>query len=153
MYKKLFTVALLAIFVAFMASRVITGMINIANSPKTEFYFKGILCGSEQELRDSKFSFKTYDENMKEIRTEEAKVFLKNNFMVNYQPNERYVKVYVTYSKDRKIKKGVKASIKPAMLPGVVDVAVLEPDGALDLKYMKTEQVYFCLNHFYVKKK
>jgi hypothetical protein len=141
MYKKVLTIAIIAVFLVFMISRIVVGLITVTHSPKTAFYFKGIICGAKDEIGDAKYFFKTYDENMIELRTEPLNAYLGNNITINYLENERYVKVYALYSKEEIIK------------PELVNISLLEPDAVLDLAYLKGETIYFCLNMIQEKKK
>lgn len=139
MYKKIIPIVLIALFVAFMLFRVGTGMIRIVNSPKTEFYFNGAIFGSTKEISDSKFSFKTYDKDMREVRTGDISLFLRNRFVLTYGEDEKYIQVYSTWSKP---------SLAQA---GYVAYPLIEPDGVMELKFLKGRTVSFCYNNFAIE--
>ena len=141
MNKKLLTIALLAIFVVVMLTKVFFGIVNVVNSPKSELYFKASIHGSHKEIANTQFAFTTYDKNMNEVRTEKIKIFLSNNFVINYGENERFIKVYTT---------DYKVTLKK---PGLTSIPQLEPDGVIDLATIQENFVCFCFNTFTVKKK
>ena len=88
------TIILIVLIIAFIILLVI---INLSYKPESDRYVYGRTYVNPIELMNSKFSFKTYDSNLLELRREEINIYCLGKFLIDFNENEKYFFVYKSY--------------------------------------------------------